>query len=128
VDISEARLVGGFAQARTVRAKDLLYQGPWAELAEAEADIIAHMNDEHREALGLIGRSQHRGRAKNFSMIGIDPEGCDLRVGGQRVRIPFEGPLGPVANPTDARRVLVALTHNARENRGSTVVSQRGRD
>lgn len=128
VDVTEARLVGGFAQARTVAAGSLLYGGPWNELAEAEAEIIAHMNSDHGEALALIARAQKGGQGRHYRMTGIDPEGCDLCVGHQRVRVPFDEPLGPIATDSDARRVLVALTHNARENEAKTVVLQKGRD
>jgi len=125
VDVTEARLVGGFAQAETLDRDALLFQGPWAEIAEAEADILAHMNEDHGESLALIARAAHPGSGKHFRMIGIDPEGCDLRVGRRHLRIPFPN---PVATAAAARRVLVALTHNARENEAKMVVLQGGRD
>lgn len=129
VDVTEARLVGGFAQARTVAAGSLLYGGPWNELAEAEAEIVAHMNSDHGEALALIARARRGGgHGRHYRMTGIDPEGCDLCVGHQRVRVPFDEPLGPIATDSDARRVLVALTHYARENEVKMVVLQKGRD
>lgn len=125
VEVTEARLVGGFAQAETLAASALLFQGPWAEIAEAEAEILAHMNDEHRDSLALIARAVHPGSGKHFRMIGIDPEGCDLRVGRRHLRVPFPS---PVATAADVRRVLVALTQNARENEAKMVVLQQGQD
>jgi putative heme iron utilization protein len=128
VDVAEARLVGGFAQARTLTADGLLYQGPWSELAEAETEILAHMNDAHRDALALIARATHGSRGKHYRMTAIDPEGCELRVGHQRIRVDFPETLGPIGTALDARRVLVALTHNARESAAKNVVLQRSRD
>ena len=86
------------------------------------------MNDAHRDALALIARATHGSRGKHYRMTAIDPEGCELRVGRQRIRVDFPETLGPIGTAMDARRVLVALTHNARESAAKNVVLQRGRD
>jgi putative heme iron utilization protein len=47
-------------------------------------------------------------------MTGIDPEGLDLRCGGEIARLDFAA---PVLSPAAARRALVGLTQAAREAR-----------
>lgn len=125
VRVTEARLVGGFAQAHTLPGYSVLYPGPWQALAADEAAILDHMNGEHGDALALIARAAHRTRGKTARMTGIDPEGCDLTVGRQRLRIAFPT---PIATASDARRVLVALTHDARQLAAKTVVLPGGGD
>jgi putative heme iron utilization protein len=44
-------------------------------------------------------------------MTGTDPEGCDLRAGGHRVRAGFAA---PVRDPGAARAALAALARKAR--------------
>ena len=80
-------------------------------LQDAESDIVAHMNDDHADALGayavaLLGRPDGPWR-----MTGIDPWGIDLRNGGEVARLGFDA---PVLTPDDARRSLVALVRKAR--------------
>jgi heme iron utilization protein len=48
-------------------------------------------------------------------MTGIDPEGLDLRCGGETGRLDFTA---PVLNPAAARRELIALAQAAREAAG----------
>jgi hypothetical protein len=47
-------------------------------------------------------------------MVGIDPEGCDLLLGGEARRIPFAS---RVTTPADARTELVRLAAKARADR-----------
>ena len=44
-------------------------------------------------------------------MTGIDPEGADLRCGGDVARVLFEH---PIHGPREAREQMVALAHKAR--------------
>jgi putative heme iron utilization protein len=48
-------------------------------------------------------------------MTGIDPEGIDLRSGGETVRLDFDA---PVLTPAAARPMLAALAQRAREKPG----------
>ena len=48
-------------------------------------------------------------------MIGIDPDGIDLRGEGETVRLDFaDHSLGPVLDPQTAQQALVALVAAAR--------------
>ena len=80
-------------------------------LRAAEAEIVAHMNADHGDAVaayatGLLGRADGPWR-----MTGIDPWGIDLRNGGEIARLGFDA---PVLTPDDARTSLVALVRKAR--------------
>ncbi len=58
---------------------DLLISLDGAEkLVEAEADIVAHMNEDHAEAVALYGQVLTGGDPGPWRMTGLDPEGCDI--------------------------------------------------
>ncbi len=95
-------------------------------LAVAEPDIVAHMNEDHREAVraianeiaGLPGENLPGESlpgedlpGEDWSMSGIDPEGVDFRSSGGSARVVFETPVHTAA---EARRELVRLTKAAR--------------
>ena len=88
-------------------------------LAAAEADIVAHMNQDHADAIALYAERLLGLTGTEWRMTGIDPEGLDLRrpveLGGEMARLDFAE---PVLSPAAARRTLVALTDAARQARG----------
>jgi putative heme iron utilization protein len=105
-----AHLVAGFGRIHWIEAADLL-DAPAETLAAREADIVAHMNDDHGEALDLYA-GRLLGRAgTGWRMTGIDPEGCDLRRANETARLDFPT---RVADADAARRELVRLANQAR--------------
>jgi heme iron utilization protein len=110
VTAREGHFVGGFARARAIAAEALVVpEAPALEAAAAE--IVAHMNRDHAEAVALYA-TRLLGRPPGpWTMTGIDPEGIDLRAGGLVARLDFEA---PVATAEAARRALVALAKSAR--------------
>ncbi|HET7716117.1 MAG TPA: DUF2470 domain-containing protein [Bauldia sp.] len=110
--VTAGHLVAGFGRIVDLAPGDLLADtGDLAGLLAAEESALAHMNEDHREALrlyatGLLGLPDGDWRA-----TGIDAEGLDLRAGPLRGRLPFPG---PVTTPGDLRRVLVELAAEAR--------------
>ena len=110
-----AHLVAGFGRISWIEAPDLLFDSaPCSALAAAEADIVAHMNADHGDALeayatGLLGLDGGAWR-----MAGIDPEGCDLRRGSRLARLDFNK---PVDGPKAARSTLVSLAAAARQGK-----------
>ncbi|HEY7607824.1 MAG TPA: DUF2470 domain-containing protein, partial [Alphaproteobacteria bacterium] len=80
-------------------------------LAEAEEDIVTHMNQDHAAALGLYATRLLGQPVGAWRMTGIDPEGCDLRVENRAARLDFGR---RIASPAEARDLLVALAKKAR--------------
>lgn len=123
-EIEKGHLVAGFGDIHWLAAESLLHDCSDAvALAAAEADIVAHMNEDHDDALALMAQHLLHQAGGSWSMTGIDPEGLDLRGPGQ------EGSLGPplqrldfarpVNDAQSARAALVALTREAREAAGA---------
>lgn len=99
--------VGGFARAARLRAADLTPDaGAVTAICAAEADIIAHCNADHPDALAAIA-----GGAGDWRLAAVDVDGCDLASGERVVRVAWSA---PVANAGDVRRELVRLTKEAR--------------
>ncbi len=113
--VESAHLVAGFGRIHWLKASDVLFDaGACAALAEAEAAIVAHMNQDHGEALGLIAErllGLPRPEIGGWAMTGIDPEGIDLRAGAGLARAEFEV---PVHGAEAARTALVRLSQRAR--------------
>ena len=110
VALERAHLVGGFGKIRWLDRAELL--SPVATgLAVAEPGIVAHMNEDHADAVQLYAGRLLGLAGAEWRMTGIDAEGIDLRRGGQVARLAFDQPLAAAA---DARQVLVALVARAR--------------
>lgn len=110
VAVERAHLVGGFGKIRWIDA-GLLMVPSAAGLAEAEPGIVEHMNVDHPDAVQLYASRLLGLAGVGWSMTGIDPEGLDLRKGGQIARLDFDVPLAEV---NEARKVLVALVGRVR--------------
>lgn len=112
VRVERAHLVAGFGRIHWLDGADLLPDlGPAQALAEAEAGIVEHMNDDHADAVQLYATRLLDADGDGWRMTGIDPEGCDLRRGGTVLRLPF---LQTIRNAAEARARLVALVKQAR--------------
>ena len=110
VAVESAHLVAGFGRIHTIAAGEVLYDAPRA-LAAAEADILAHMNDDHADAVALYASTLLGARGKGARLIGIDPEGCDIRVGARVMRLDFDR---TIADAQEARAILIELADGAR--------------
>jgi putative heme iron utilization protein len=86
---------------------------PSHALGEAEAEIVAHMNEHHASALADYCRYVHDMHTSTPRMIGIDCDGFDVRAGERVLRFAFES---VVCNAADARQALVKLAQQARRN------------
>jgi putative heme iron utilization protein len=110
MEVERAHLVAGFGRIHWIPAAALFPPAP-ALLAAAEAEIVAHMNEDHAEAVELYA-TRLLGRSGGFwRMTGIDAEGADLRRGGETARLAFAA---PVADPQGARAELVRLVGEGR--------------
>lgn len=117
--IERGHLVAGFGRIAWIEAGELRFAADALALALAEAEIVAHMNTDHTDALQLYA-GRLLGRAgTGWRMTGIDPEGLDLRreadTGSETARLEFAA---PVLTPSAARTTLVALAERARQSAG----------
>ncbi|WP_439817696.1 HugZ family protein [Zavarzinia sp. CC-PAN008] len=108
--VERAHLVAGFGRIHWI-AGDLYRGQPAPALAAAEADILAHMNEDHADAIALYAQHLAARPAEGWRMTGCDPEGLDLGRGADSVRLDF--PFA-VTDAPSARKALVALTQDAR--------------
>jgi len=114
VSIERGHLVAGFGRIAWIEAAELRYGAGAGALAAAEGEIVDHMNRDHPDAIELYARHLLGRQATGWRMTGIDPEGIDLRCGGETARLDFAA---PVLSPAAARRALVALAQAARQAR-----------
>ncbi len=110
---TRAHLVAGFGRIHWIDGEALSFDAAGsAALAAREADIVAHMNTDHADAVRryakvLLGRT-----GEDWRMTGCDPEGIDLRRGGEVARLDFDRMVG---DAEAARAELVRLARRARE-------------
>lgn len=108
IEPARVRWIGGFGRIHWVEPENyLLAEGP---LAGQEADILAHMNADHGHNLVAYCRHVHGVETDAAEMIGIDPDGFDVRTGGRVLRFDFPS---PVADAQQARVALVELAKAA---------------
>jgi putative heme iron utilization protein len=112
VAVERAHLVAGFGEIHWLAGEEVLFDASEAApLAAAEADIVTHMNRDHRDALAAIARHLLERQGDDWAMIAIDPEGADLSNGEHLARVEFDA---PVRDGQGARVELVRLTERAR--------------
>lgn len=112
MNIERAHWVGGFAKAQWLTGRYVTPEGKRARaLAQAEAGIVAHMNDDHGDAIDLYARKLLKRRGRGWRLAGIDTDGADLVRDGRFARLHFHE---PVSNAGEARDVLVRLAAAAR--------------
>lgn len=110
--VVSAHLNGGFARAADLAAAAVLTDvADVGTLIEAEADAIAHMNDDHGEALRLYARKLLGAPDGDWRCVGLDPEGLDLQQGQNALRLAFPQ---RVTGPGPLRAMLKQLAEQAR--------------
>ncbi|MEL7466435.1 MAG: DUF2470 domain-containing protein [Pseudomonadota bacterium] len=103
-------LVGGFARAFHLGAADLA--APMAPgLAEAEGEAVAHMNEDHADAVALYAEALLRKRPGDWRLTSLDAAGLDLALEDDVARLWFDRPLTSAA---ELRPMVVALAKRAR--------------
>ena len=115
LEVERVRWIGGFAVMETIGADD--YRAAEADpTATVAATAVAHLNDDHADALLAIARELGAVRgAVSAVCTGIDRYGIDLSCAGAReattVRVTFDEPLAKAA---DVRPATVELARRAR--------------
>ncbi|KUL95077.1 pyridoxamine 5'-phosphate oxidase [Bosea sp. WAO] len=110
--LERASLNGGFGKAYELEAPDIMSDCTQAAaLIEAEEGAVEHMNSDHADAVGLYATALLGAKDGAWRISGLDPDGCDLALGDQALRLNFDE---PVTSPDALRKTLVALAGKAR--------------
>jgi len=84
-------------------------------LADSMAEIIQHINTDHKDALALLAQKFARIESQETTMTAVDRLGFHLRMttgdGIRGARIAF---VREVSNPAETRGVLVEMVQQAR--------------
>ena len=112
VSVERAHLVAGFGRIHWVDGAAVrLGQTAIGDLPVREADVVAHMNDDHADAVQLYANRLLSRGGSEWRLTGLDPDGCDLRQGAETARLGFES---SVPDAEAARVELVRLVKRAR--------------
>jgi len=110
--LSGAHLVAGFGRIADLKKGDLLTDiADAASLAGAEEGSIAHMNEDHLDAIELYATKLLGEAAGDWRIVALDPEGCDLMLAGRTRRLEFPE---RAADSATLRRILVKFAGEAR--------------
>lgn len=102
------RYIGGFGNIHWVNMAQYLLT-PYL-LIEQEADVVAHMNTDHRDTLRHYCKHFHQREVLDVEMLGIDCDGFDMRADDEVLRIDFAA---PVLDAQQARGALVEMARVA---------------
>ena len=103
------RYIAGFGSIHTIAPES--YLAPHYPIADAEGDVIEHMNGEHAHNLFDYIRHVHGKAPASAEMIGVDCDGFDVRADGEVLRFEFAS---EVKDPGEARAELVRLAQASR--------------
>ncbi|HML09181.1 MAG TPA: DUF2470 domain-containing protein [Xanthobacteraceae bacterium] len=88
--VISAHLNAGFGRAADLKASEVMTDVSGAEqLIEAEESAIAHMNEDHAEAVRLYATRLLGAEDGAWRIAGVDPEGLDLALGDATRRLAF---------------------------------------
>jgi len=115
MEVVDVYYVGGFGVMGWVAAQDYGRAQP-DPLADAAAEIVQHVNADHKDALVLLARQFAGIEAEEAAMTSVDRLGFHVRLktpdGLRGARIAF---LSEVSSPQEARKVLVEMVHQSRQ-------------
>src|SRR5258705_8101835 len=81
VTLKAAHLVAGFGRIVDLKPQDVLTETADAsELVAAEPEILAHMNDDHADAIRLYATKLLGAPDGDWRCVGCDPEGPELQL------------------------------------------------
>ena len=114
LDVMDVYYVGGFGVMGWVSASEYDRSQP-DPLADSMAEIIQHMNADHKDSLVLLARKFARIESQEATMTAVDRLGFQVRVktqdGIRGARMAF---LREVSNSAETRKVLVEMVQQAR--------------
>lgn len=108
--VERGHLVAGFGRIRWIEGCDLMLAADFDRLATAEAEVLREINEADAGTLaGWAGRFAGR-PGLVWKLTGIDPEGVDLRCGGETARLDFPE---LAVTPEEVRAALGELAKTA---------------
>lgn len=117
LEVARGHFIGGFGRIVDLPAAALAtVTEDAAPLIEAEPGIIAHMNEDHADAVGLYATALAGAAPGVWRMSGIDPDGADLLHCTRAVRIEFPN---RIRSAGEARAMLVSQVQEARSRQNS---------
>ncbi len=109
---SGAHLVAGFGRIVDLQPAQFLTDiSDATALLEAESGAIEHMNEDHREAMGLYATKLLGAGAADWRCTGCDPDGMDMQADDKTLRLDFPE---RVTSGNELRKMLVRLVGEAR--------------
>lgn len=112
LEVISGSLNGGFGRAYRMAKEDLLADlSGFFDFYDFEADAVAHMNEDHADAVALYASRLCGAREGAWRLIGIDPEGVQMALGDEILRLTFPRAL---AGPHEVRPMLIRLANDAR--------------
>jgi heme iron utilization protein len=112
IGVTGAHLVAGFGRIVDLAPAQFLSDlSDAAALVEAEPGAVAHMNEDHRDALDLYATKLLGAESAEWRCVGCDPDGMDMQAGTATLRLVFPE---RVTNGTELRKMLVRLVGEAR--------------
>jgi putative heme iron utilization protein len=113
IEPERAHLVAGFGRIHDLEPREILTDLAGAEgLLAAEAGAVAHMNEDHGEALALYAERLLGEEPGSWRTTGIDPEGMDLMADDRTARLAFPERIKDAAA---LRAILKELAQRARQ-------------
>ncbi len=113
LEVIGAHLIGGFASVKWFSKEDLIYKD-FLNFENYESSVISHMNECHQDSIDLyvsklikLPKSESK---KNWKLVGIDPDGFDLRLKEKITRYFFEK---KITNAEKLRGLFVGLHKKA---------------
>jgi heme iron utilization protein len=108
---SGLHLVAGFGRIIDLKPAQFLTDiSDAADLLEAEASAVEHMNEDHREAMNLYATKLLGAEAADWRCSGCDPDGMDMQAEGRTLRLDFPE---RVRTGAELRKILVGLAADA---------------
>ncbi|MEM7742420.1 MAG: DUF2470 domain-containing protein [Pseudomonadota bacterium] len=109
LEIERVSLNGGFGKAYELARKDLC-TAPLPDLEALEPEAVAHMNEDHLDAIQLYAQAGGAS-GEEWVLATLDPAGMDFTRGDETARYRFDPPL---KSAEELRPRLVATAKRAR--------------
>lgn len=105
--------VAGFGRIETMEPDEVfLPESAAAAVMDQAESAIAHMNEDHADAVELYARKLLGAEAGKWRITAIDPDGAHLARADKVLRLAFEKPAEKAA---DLRQIFGALAQKARD-------------